>query len=115
MLATEEADAVESRTNPHREVHRKLEIIADADQGTEGTDMNAMRLSKEICQQYGFSDKCAKCKFYQSGEAALRKRNHSVECRTGWSSLTRIRMKGSLSTGSQDRERVCSPRIVYML
>ena len=40
-----------------------------------------MRLTKAICETYGFSSGCDRCRFYKYGKQTLSKSNHSPACR----------------------------------
>ena len=67
MLASEDAANVESGDQSYAQVHSELDQQAQEDAGTEGPEArvpNAMRLTLDICKQYGFSKNCPRCRYY---------------------------------------------------
>ena len=81
MMASDDANIVESGDSPHAQVHTDLDNQAHADAGTEVKASNAMRLTLEMCKQYGFTKNCPRCRYYQHNQPSLRKSNHSTICR----------------------------------
>ena len=58
LMACPDGLEIESRPDPHAEVQSELEKNAGADQGTEARAPISMRLTKQICEQYGYTEKC---------------------------------------------------------
>ena len=81
MMASEDANLVESGENPHAQVHSDLDDQAHANAGTEAKAPNAMRITLDMCKQYGYTKNCPRCRYYQHNQMSLRKSNHSALCR----------------------------------
>ena len=81
MMANPDNVDIESRADPHAEIQSEQEKKAMEDQGTEERTPMSMRLTKQLCEQYGYTDKCLRCRFYKNGKLSLKQTNHSAECR----------------------------------
>ena len=81
MMTTHDAAEVEASNAPHAQAYSELDKKTTEDPGTESKAPNSMRLTKEICTQYGFSKNCPRCRYYQTGRSTLSKSNHTPACR----------------------------------